>query len=268
MVPFVASVLVRGNEFDAAFRRRTQHVPLPIATMDSALARAVDVHRLLAPIIVAKWIVVHAPFGHEFIGNDRGWFPVVVGTAHEVGIAVPLNRTAHVVLISQDIREVMEWRDGMWRSTEEHYESPVPEIAISNRTISSMARRFAFTSTEALAHEALAAPRVVQPEIEPATHGFPTGGPARLHEAMWYRLMSATQRRFSMPDTELFEIDDDLINAGWHPIQRTGPPLLSALPGDVALAGRRIAARFYTADIVPFPIPDLLPYVVKVPGVE
>ena len=63
----------------------------------------------------------------------------------------------------------------------------------------------------------------------------------------------------------MFEIDTEFISSGWHPIVRRGDPVLSTLPGDVALAGRRIAARFYTDAILPFKLPATLTYAIKYP---
>ena len=51
-------------------------------------------------------------------------------------------------------------------------------------------------------------------QMEPAFSGFPTGGPARLHESMWHKLVSATQRRATTSAGDLFEIDDTFVDSG------------------------------------------------------
>ncbi|HEX3826751.1 MAG TPA: hypothetical protein VHV82_05695 [Sporichthyaceae bacterium] len=96
LVPFVAAMFVRGNDF----ARRYEGRPVVAACggssgEDTNRVHLLELQLLLAPVVAARWVVLHQA-GHEsFIVNDLGLMPTRdLGTCQD-GFAIPIGRRSY-----------------------------------------------------------------------------------------------------------------------------------------------------------------------------
>ncbi len=81
LVPFITGLFVRGPDRNDGLNN---------------FGRIVEFQELLAPVMAARWTVVHLPPGDELIASDRGFGGVTLGG--QVGIIVPCDPQTALVL--------------------------------------------------------------------------------------------------------------------------------------------------------------------------
>lgn len=106
LVPFCAQVFVRGADwiprFGARFSWMEGHDHDLLEQAQSAdnanLARLMELQRLNAAILAARWQVLHCPLGCNLIVNDLGRVPMV-HSAGAQGYTIPLSRRTALALV-------------------------------------------------------------------------------------------------------------------------------------------------------------------------
>ena len=113
LVPFVAGLFVRGPDANNG---------------DNNAGRIIEFQELLAPVMAARWTVVHLPAGSELISSDRGFGGVTL--AGQTAIMVPCDRQTALVLSYCNKRSVAAWSEGNWVAPILHrdVESSVSEL--------------------------------------------------------------------------------------------------------------------------------------------
>ncbi|MDT5172189.1 MAG: hypothetical protein QOD02_5567, partial [Mycobacterium sp.] len=124
LVPFVASLFVRGKEFRERFQTRLDRVGAGGAFGDDQhrsdnvnMARLFEFQRLLAPTMAARWVVMHTDNSHPVITSELG-FTFSVSRAGDQAIVVPVGPECILAVVPTWPRGRVILRDGgtgQWR---------------------------------------------------------------------------------------------------------------------------------------------------------
>jgi hypothetical protein len=227
LVPFVASLLVRGPEFNHRFESRPVVAAFmqvfPDSPDNTHGGRVIELQRLLGPIACAKWIVAHVADGGKLVTNDVGFMGYINPKTGELGITIPLNSEFLLTLIPRRQGELMLNRNGMWYPIMIYTTRSGRHINL-NAAMAAGAQRFVFGSDKKLVANAIAAlpnDHVRKPTIEPAAVGFLTGTDAAVHAYTWFRLISFLMRSPNQSDTAPFDIDWSSVGKCWSIVCRS-----------------------------------------------
>jgi len=100
-VPFVAGLFARGPEFHQEFAQR---LPPKVrgepwnGESNATRARLIDLQVLLAPIMAARWAVVHFSPGAELVTSDRGYALTATPVGELPSYVVPISRRSAVLI--------------------------------------------------------------------------------------------------------------------------------------------------------------------------
>jgi hypothetical protein len=113
LVPFVAGLFVRSPDRNDGVNN---------------VGRVIEFQELLAPIMAARWTVVHLAPGAELISSDRGFGGVTLDG--QMAIMVPCDRQTALVLSYCDKRSVAVWSEDRWIApiSHRHVEASVSEL--------------------------------------------------------------------------------------------------------------------------------------------
>jgi hypothetical protein len=199
LVPFVASALLRGPDFDARLKQRLDDFDAEAVLSDGVVAdmvtaRVIELQRLLTVVMVSGWVVLTSPI--NLICNDLGWtMSTSVGT-DRVGFTVPLDSRHALLVVPLHERDLLRWRDGRWTAEIARDDISPENAADLNGALQGSSGAFTFGVTEELVLQArsLAAGQV-EVIAEPLRFA---GFDHRLivaHEFEWYRATAAAYKR-------------------------------------------------------------------------
>ncbi|MGK3987371.1 DUF4238 domain-containing protein [Sorangium sp. So ce136] len=216
LVPFVASTLVRGPDFNRRFEARFP--VLHKGTDNTNQARLFELQRLLGLVTAARWTILRVPAADEVIVGDVGFAPARSAVTGDLGIAIPLD-CRHILLIEpQQTRHILTLADEGWRPVLNFAELAPGEHLAFSRAIAAYARRFVFGSSQEVVERYLSDPSETAPEVpEPWAFGFVTPRIARYHELTWHRLVGFVERARPEPGEEPFKLDWEALARGWCP---------------------------------------------------
>lgn len=222
LVPFVASMLVRGPDFNRRFERRLRVIGLEshmdlISEDNTNGARLLELQRLLGPVAVAKWTVVHVIGQEPLITNDLGYAPYQNEVTGEIGISIPLNPTYTLAISPRTQREILRVQSGKWIPVIEYFHNMPNNHEGLNEALSSIAQRFIFGPDDTTIEKYLSSGSKANFPPEPEQLGFITDPLARAHEFTWHRLAAAIERDPDSEDPWEFDLDWELIAKGWAP---------------------------------------------------
>lgn len=158
-VPFVAGIFARGPEFQREFaerlpaelRKNHPHFGGP----DSATgARLVDLQLLLAPILAARWAVVHFPGDADLITSDRGYALTTTPAGGSPSYTIPISRHAALVVTPRDRGTPIRWSGESWVVAIEHFDADLGDAETLNEAIGAFARQAVFGSSRAAVEKA------------------------------------------------------------------------------------------------------------------
>jgi hypothetical protein len=221
LVPFVTCLFVRGPEFAIRFdtRMRQQGLlglqPEPDSTN---LARIMEVQRLLAPILTAKWLVLRVHGDGEVILNDLGFGGFVSPEASESGFSIPLNRDHVLMLIPQRDRIVATASGRTWMPSIAYADLRRNNHLQMNDALTQVAQRFVFGANEEIVRQHLIRSDSALPVPEFEELGFIGSHLMRVHEFTWYRLVSVLDKHPLSAESWSFELDFPAIASGWAPM--------------------------------------------------
>jgi hypothetical protein len=214
LVPFVASLLVRGPEFEERFSTRLG----PLAHLNDGdaknPARALELQRILAPVLAARWIVFHTAGAGSLLASDVGW----CSYRHPgggIGIAIPIGRQTVLALLPRRTGAILVWSGERWMVPLEHHVlSQGSQLELNQRT-SEHAYRHVFGSSRAEVETALTFLEAVSPLAEPFPFA-PLGGLNGIaNEFTWDRLPGVLGKAPEVLAKEGFEIDAKKVKAIW-----------------------------------------------------
>lgn len=128
LVPFIACMLVRGPDFDQRFERRIRALGIDpegdhVSKDNINGARLLELQRLLGPVAVAKWVIIHVRGQEPLITNDLGYAPFVNPVTREFGIAIPLDLMHALAVIPRNQGKVAVVKSGKWMPNIEYVEN-------------------------------------------------------------------------------------------------------------------------------------------------
>lgn len=224
LVPFVTCLLVRGPEFGIRFdaRLRSQNIQgLRPEPDNTNMARILEIQRLLAPILTAKWLVLRVHGEGEAILNDLGFGGFISPEAAEAGLEIPLNR-GHVLMVIPKRDRIVATSSGKeWMASIEYGDLSRNNHLQMNDALTQVAQRFVFGSTENVVRQHLIREASARPVPELEEFGFIGSQLLRVHEFTWHRLVSVIDKHPLSADSWSFDIDWSALASGWVP-----PPVL------------------------------------------
>ncbi|MCH4249882.1 MAG: hypothetical protein LKF88_03295 [Microbacteriaceae bacterium] len=163
LVPFVASLFVRGVEFNERYTERMEIGFSHLGDLDSDpdlravfesstgqtglnLARLMELQRILAPIMVGQWHVATITGGYKAISNDLGFFPTQDQASGYVGMAIPIGPTTILAVFPRARNTILSWDGTRWVHPLYWHEEAIPLGPPSgpNEAVASVATQFVF----------------------------------------------------------------------------------------------------------------------------
>jgi hypothetical protein len=186
LVPFVTSLLLRGDVFRRRFTARAGDkrgiLFRPMTTPDNInYARAIEVQRLLGPILAARWLVVKLPEGEGLITTDVAFAPFETQLG-EFGIAIPLDHGHVLQLIPRTQGEIAVASNNKWYPILEHRTLLAGNYVQLDETLADTAERFIFGSSRTIVERYLRSTDKDRPPIEPLDVGFINSSLRIVHE--------------------------------------------------------------------------------------
>lgn len=219
LVPFVASLFVRGPEFNERFGSRIPARMQRAVSPDSTnAARVIELQRLLAQCAAAHWGVVTSNDPQaNFITNEIGLSVARVnGFESTHGWLIPLDRRHVLTVTPRRSGQIMTHSGLGWKAIIDHLEASPDEVKTINRNTASMAREFVIAGEQHLL-TSLNGKWQRPPDRTWLDGGWGCTSEERIaHEFDWHRLVSVAARPYT-PDTDLQSIDKEIWAAEWCP---------------------------------------------------
>lgn len=223
LVPFVASLFVRGHDFKPRFESR----PVVNRLMRAGLvfsdntnsARLLEMNRLLALVICPRWIVIHCDSTLNCITNDLG----LTGSRHvvtgETGWVIPINRSTVIQIVPANERPVAYWMGDVWGPIFEHQLIATPEVDSLNRSLAHLATKWIVGSDEPTVARYGAAKGMGSDQGIVVKDMWPQSNRVRLaHDDEWYRLVTVAVHGHHPSDlSTLQEVDVEAVARGFVP---------------------------------------------------
>ncbi len=150
-VPFVAGLFARGPEFK---REYPQRLPpdlrfLPGSSGDKATgARLIDFQVLLAPILAARWTIVHFSSNAEIVTSDRGYALTATPLGELPSYVIPISRRSALVVTPRRFGSPLRWTGAEWVADLAHVDAMDREVEALNRAMSAFGRDAVFGPTQ------------------------------------------------------------------------------------------------------------------------
>lgn len=249
LVPFVAAMFVRGRDFGARFDERGVVKASGVSSRENTNgARLLEMQRLLALVVCARWVVLHQA-GHEsFIVNDLGLMPTRDLGLQQNGFAIPIGRGSVLGIFPRQTRTVA-WYDDGWQSVVEHRLVDTIEVSAFNRSMAQGATEWIAGAERDVIQRNVK--HLAAEPVDPVMvmERWPFDHRTRVtHDQDWHRLVSATSGDpvpSELPDLQVF--DPSCIAGGWcPPIVHTVN--MTELPTGLRLVGRGIRLALKTPD--------------------
>jgi hypothetical protein len=220
LVPYVAGIFVRGQDFIPRFMGRPSvAVAGEFNTAENANnARIIEFERMLAPVCCARWVVLHKNSGESFVLNDLGATGTFDKVTGESGWAIPIGKDSVLGIFPKEKRSLAYYQGGEWRAVIEHRPLNGTEAKTFNDSTAHLATSFVIGSDQAEL-ERLAPIVAEHGDASALMDSWPIGYKARLaHAQEWHRLVSATATN-PPPDAvnDLQSVDPRILAMGWCP---------------------------------------------------
>jgi Tfp pilus assembly protein PilF len=180
LVPFVAAMFVRGPEFQHEYPARLPRSldKYGASDLDTATrARLIDFQVLLAPVMAARWAVVHFSKHVDLITSDRGYALTATPTGELPSYVVPADGHAALVVTPQRSGQALRWVRGRWVAELEHFTPSDTEVRALNAAVAAYARRAIYgpskEAVDGVSWQIGTAPRLTAglfPILDPASH--------------------------------------------------------------------------------------------------
>lgn len=227
LVPLIAATLVRGPDFATRFetdellkRIGRERGPTWI-TSNTNTARLLALQRVLGPIMAADWRVLHCPSREAAIVNDTGYVDQHQSGLGLHGLIFPLCSTAILSLTAMPTdynrRILFDAGDGDWRAFISHDQIGTGALRILNERMAHTARRFVAGERERTISGLAGMMREATCPNHVSLAVLPSHRLQTVHEAQWFRLVTAIRRSAKDPRLRGFDVDWRVVADGWHP---------------------------------------------------
>lgn len=224
LVPFVASLFVRGREFNARYENRRPELQNGLSARgllnadNTNAARLMELQRLLAQVAAAHWGVVRTTNPKaNFITNEIGISAArVSGFESTHGWLVPLDRH-HILTVTPRRTGAVMTREGLgWKAIIGRLNAQAGEVRQINYTTACMAREFVVAGEQGPL-KALRGKWRQPPERDWLSGGWGCSSEERVaHEFDWHRLVSVASNPYqARPDLQ--HIDNEIWAQEWCP---------------------------------------------------
>jgi hypothetical protein len=214
LIPFVASLFVRGPDFNERYEARAgiKEIYSSMAKKDPAypgdntnMARLMEFQRLLSPIMAASWTVLHTGGKLSLLTNERGYTLYKPTGTDQIGWLIPTGRDMALAIMPTAVNHgraiITDTGIAKWKAILQHRTINDKDTAGFNRAIAGVASNFVIGPSEAsvsnmakdLQHKPLPAKYIY--------HNVPPSAVLRLHEHSWHYLLS--EIKFSAIDKRL-----------------------------------------------------------------
>lgn len=208
LVVFVAALLVRGGDFDDRFTERFTEFGPGIerwTTRDNTnMMRLMELQRLFASVIGARWLLLEASGAHLQITNDLGYTPFMNPQRKESGIAIPVGFRHILLIIACRRRVIAHARDGSWYADVERGNLDDDAHAGFLNNIAACAQRYVIGADEATMQKYVKTESSSPPIPEPAMLGFLDSEMARHYEMIYFHLVSKFSSPPDKPHTQAY----------------------------------------------------------------
>lgn len=254
LVPFVAGIFVRTPDFARKFEANGERLVDLLAATDTLrsdntnMARLMAMHRVLSPIMAARWIVAQTNGPDPLITNDIAYVANQFGPPYNspIGWSIPLNSTSVLQLIpcpDGRTRDIMFYAgsESKWRAFVEYTQLPLGNHVGLNRSISQSAHEFILGSTYDSVQSQAAERGKGKDTASTISPLMLTSHRMQIvHEFEWYRAVSAV--KFSPGDNQIseFEIDWAEVGRDWSPATIFMSPTLPTFTTGLSLRGRTL----------------------------
>ena len=195
LIPFVAGLLVRGDDFVKRFKTRLKKIKadtlsIAFSSDNINLARFIEFERMKSSIIGSKWRVSKVFGTDQLITNDIGYTIFQDNTTKEFGIAVPMGLQHVLQIIPKQKKIVAIARNEAWFPIIEYSYLHNRNHVQLNQSIAGVGQRFIFGSNRAFISKYLEVDKQPVQIPEPSDIGFMSGLMAMVHENTWARLIT------------------------------------------------------------------------------
>ena len=201
LVVFAAALLVRGSDFETRFDERFKDMGVKSAkflTRDNTnMARLMELQRLFASVIGARWLLLETSGNNVQITNDLGYTPFMNPRLGESGIAIPVSHKHILLVIACRKRTIAHAVNGTWVPNIERNILEDDAHAMFLDSIASCAQRYVIGPDETAMRKYLRAETTPPPIPEPSMLGFLNSEMARNYEMMYFNCLT----KFSSPPT-------------------------------------------------------------------
>jgi hypothetical protein len=229
LVPFVTSLFVRGAEFGARFATRMERMGVSTFFSDpkhrsdnTNMARMIEFQRLLAPVMAARWVVMHTTSDHPVITNELG-FTFSASQNGSKAVVAPIGRDTILAIVPTWPHGRVIMRDrgtGQWRALIEHVMLKPDEQRGFNQALANMAQGFLVGPTAdsvELHRQALNEDLPLDPEYLGTI--WPRYRVLADHQLEWYNAVSAISKKSSkLTQPHLERRIASVIAKDWHPV--------------------------------------------------
>ncbi len=250
LVPFIASLFIRGIDFTRRYEARIPGITgpgdaesawMPLESWrDNALTSGqIEWQRLLAPVMVAEWIVLHGSGAPILPTNDIAHcLTTPPNEPHRTAYAFPLDPSTMLVLERRPVRRILDWDGARWVAPISHKSMPDAELKDAVRALQHAAVRELYGPTLDSVRFPDAA---FEPEVGPLGPVLLLPSP-RLRSLIpymedYFRLLTLLER--GPVDGADGSIDWSVVAQFWHGIVQVGVDF-PAFPGGVAVFGNSV----------------------------
>lgn len=247
LVPFIASLFVRGPDFNRRFEARLAGFPKDKMSIDNTnLARIMELQSLLAPILAAKWIVYTATGNNCLITNDVGFAVHLNMRTHELGFAIPLDMWHVLVIVPTRSRLILAVKNGKWVPLIDYGVIPTDTYEL-NATLAAGAYKLVFGPDEKTIRPYLNVKHNPGITPDPYVLGFIGGRLSAVHEFTWHRLVGMLEKPTDSPESYAFPFDPEEIVSDWCPPIML-PTNLPEFPSALNRQGDYIGVDFFDVE--------------------
>ena len=229
LVPFISSLFIRGIDFPDRFESRLPELRSS-QEGDSAIfdakswydntlmARHIEWQRILAPVMSARWTVVHGSGSPVLATNDTTHCLMVKqgDESEQVSYAFPITTSSVLVLEQCTVRRVLDWNGTAWTAPIAHRNTTDDDLIKCRQAIQHAALREVYGPTK----EVVAFPSLeFQPTATPVGPWFLSPHPrARYllpYVEDYFRLLTLLTRSPSQYPSSGDSIDWNVVSRSW-----------------------------------------------------
>jgi hypothetical protein len=221
LIPFAAGMFVRTPDMNQRYEPGIAEFFADAQDKkdQTNVARATALGRFLAPVMAARWYVLHLPTDLSLLVNDCGVANVDLGK--DLGWIIPVGPNQVLALEPMPDgyrRDIMvDMGNGEWRVVVHHIELDMVGAAGINDAITDAAMEFVIGGSKQEVEAQIPRFTTSRPREEVDLRMLSTNRMQIVHSFDWHRAVTAIQYPAENPQIREFDIDFDFLTRGWYP---------------------------------------------------